>query len=92
MKEAPWAKAAFRDARDHRGQQYHRALRGLAARWMRVLWTCWSTCTPYDPTRHTTAIAAPDDGLTSTTDKPPATLAARLTPLPPRPRSTTAGS
>ncbi len=40
MKQAPWAAAAFRDARDHRGQRYHRALRGLAARWMRVLWTC----------------------------------------------------
>ncbi len=50
--------AAFRDARDHRGQHYHRALRGLAARWMRVLWTCWTTNTPYDPERHTTAAQA----------------------------------
>jgi transposase len=58
MKEAPWAAAAFRDARDHRGQRYHRALRGLAARWMRVLWTCWTTNTPYDPELHTTAVEA----------------------------------
>jgi transposase len=58
MKQAPWAKAAFRDARDRRGQHYHRALRGLAARWMRVLWTCWHTNTPYDPERHTTALEA----------------------------------
>jgi hypothetical protein len=58
MKQAPWAKAAFRDARDRRGQHYHRALRGLAARWMRVLWTCWHTNTPYDPERHTTAVDA----------------------------------
>ena len=58
MKESPWAAAAFRDARDHRGQRYHRALRGLAARWMRVLWTCWTTNTPYDPQRHTTAVEA----------------------------------
>jgi transposase len=58
MKQAPWAKAAFRDARDRRGQHYHRALRGLAARWMRVLWTCWHTNTPYDPERHTTAVEA----------------------------------
>lgn len=55
MKEAPWAAAAFREARDHRGQRYHRALRGIAARWMRVLWTCWSTNTPYQPELHTTA-------------------------------------
>ncbi|MCA1695693.1 MAG: transposase [Actinobacteria bacterium] len=58
MKEAPWAAAAFREARDHRGQRYHRALRGLAARWMRVLWTCWSTNTLYDPQHHTTAVKA----------------------------------
>jgi transposase len=58
MKEAPWAKAAFHDARDRRGHHYHRALRGLAARWMRVLWACWSTHTPYDPKRHITAMAA----------------------------------
>jgi hypothetical protein len=57
IKEAPWAAAAFRDARDH-GQRYHRALRGLAARWMRVLWTCWTASTPYDPQRHTTAVKA----------------------------------
>ncbi len=29
MKESPWAAAAFRQARDQRGQRYHRALRGL---------------------------------------------------------------
>jgi transposase len=58
MKQAPWAKAAFREARDRRGQHYHRALRGLAARWMRVLWTCWQASTPYDPKRHTTAMTA----------------------------------
>jgi hypothetical protein len=23
---------------------------------MRVLWACWSTHTPYDPKRHTTAM------------------------------------
>lgn len=57
MKEAPWA-AAFREARDHRGQRYHRPLRGSAARWMRVLWTCWSTNTLYDPQHHTTAVKA----------------------------------
>lgn len=55
MKESPWAAAAFRQARDQRGQRYHRALRGLAARWMRVLWRCWTDEVPYDPTKHTTA-------------------------------------
>ncbi len=38
IKESPWVAAAFREARDQRGQRHHRALRGLAARWMRILW------------------------------------------------------
>lgn len=53
LKVSPWANEAFRHARDHRGQRYHRALRGLAARWTRVLWRCWSDNTLYDPERHT---------------------------------------
>lgn len=56
MKESPWAAQAFRQARD-RGQPYHRALRGLAARWMRILWRCWTDNTTYDPSKHTAAAA-----------------------------------
>jgi transposase len=55
MKESPWAAAAFRQARDQRGQRYHRALRGLSARWMRILWRCWTDRVPYDPAKHTAA-------------------------------------
>jgi transposase len=55
MKESPWAAAAFREARDHRGHRYHRALRGLSARWMRVLWRCWTDRVPYHPGKHTGA-------------------------------------
>ncbi|HTK61853.1 MAG TPA: IS110 family transposase [Pseudonocardia sp.] len=65
LKEAPWANSAFREARDQRGQRYHRALRGIGARWMRVLWTCWTTNTPYDPDRHTTATAALEAAATA---------------------------
>ena len=55
LKESSWAAAAFRQARDQRGQRYHRALRGLAARWMRVLWRCWADGLPYDPSKHRSA-------------------------------------
>lgn len=55
IKHSPWAAAAFREARDQRGQRYHRALRGLAARWMRILWTCWTDNTIYESTRHNAA-------------------------------------
>lgn len=61
LKESPWAAQAFRQARTQRGQRYHRALRGLAARWTRILWRCWTDQVPYDPARHTSAAA-----LTST--------------------------
>jgi transposase len=55
IKTSPWAATAFRQARDERGQRYHRALRGLAARWMRVAWRCWQDGTPYDPALHSGA-------------------------------------
>jgi hypothetical protein len=58
LKTSPWAAAAFRQARDERGQRYHRALRGLAARWMRVGWRCWQDQTTYDPAVHTGAQTA----------------------------------
>jgi transposase len=58
LKTSPWAAAAFRQARDERGQRYHRALRGLAARWMRVAWRCWQDRVAYDPAVHTGAAIA----------------------------------
>jgi transposase len=48
---SPWARASYDDARQ-RGQRSYRALRGLGARWARVLWRCWQDSTPYDATRH----------------------------------------
>ena len=55
IKVSPWAAASFREGRDRRGQRYHRALRGLAARWMRVAWRCWQDGATYDPALHTGA-------------------------------------
>ena len=55
LKTSPWAASAFRQARDRRGQHYHRALRGLAARWTRILWRCWTDHTTYDPEQHNSA-------------------------------------
>lgn len=58
LKTSPWAAAAFRQARNDRGQRYHRALRGLAARWMRVAWRCWQDSVVYDPALHNGAVIA----------------------------------
>lgn len=51
VKTSPWARAAYDEARA-RKQQHHCALRGLGARWMRVLWRVWTDGVPYDETRH----------------------------------------
>lgn len=60
LETSPWANAAFREARDQRGQRYHRALRGLGARWMRVAWHCWQTNSTYDPAKHGSAVKLAD--------------------------------
>ena len=57
LKVSPWAAQAFQTGRAERGQRYHRALRGVAARWMGVLWRCWNDGTTYDPAKHLAAIA-----------------------------------
>lgn len=51
LKESDWAADAYRQARD-RGQHHYRALRGLGARWTRILWRCWTSHTAYDPAVH----------------------------------------
>jgi transposase len=51
IRENQWARAHYDQARAH-GQQHNRALRGLGARWVRILWRCWTDGTPYDPARH----------------------------------------
>jgi transposase len=51
LNQSPWAADAYQQARD-RGQHHYRALRGLGARWTRILWRCWTNRTTYDPTVH----------------------------------------
>jgi transposase len=58
LKESTWASEAHRQARA-RGQHPHRALRGLGARWVRVLRRCWTDCVPYDPAKHHKPAAQP---------------------------------
>jgi transposase len=51
LKSSPWAREAYDQARA-RKLPHHRALRGLGARWMRVLWRAWTDGVPYDEARH----------------------------------------
>jgi transposase len=52
IRESDWARGAY-DAARARGHGKYRALRGLGARWTRILWRCWTDHTTYDPARHT---------------------------------------
>ena len=51
VREDDWSRQAYQQARA-RGQLHNRALRGIGARWIRVLWRAWSDHSTYDPTRH----------------------------------------
>lgn len=51
VRENEWAGEAYHAARS-RGQLHNRALRGVGARWVRILWRCWTDHTRYDPARH----------------------------------------
>jgi transposase len=55
-REDPRSKAIY-DAGRARGQGKYRALRGLGARWVRILWRCWTDHTCYDSARHHQAAA-----------------------------------
>lgn len=50
-REDDWSRHIYETARN-RGQGKYRALRGLGARWTRILWRCWTDRIPYDPVIH----------------------------------------
>jgi transposase len=49
----PWAAQLYNHAVD-RGHDHPHAVRILARAWLAIIWKCWTTNTPYDPTRHRT--------------------------------------
>jgi transposase len=48
---SPWAAQLYASARA-RGKRHPHAVRILARAWLRVIWACWTTNTPYDPAHH----------------------------------------
>ena len=50
--QSRWAQGLYRDARA-RGKRNPHATRIVARSWIRVIWACWHTNTPYDPLKHT---------------------------------------
>jgi transposase len=49
--QSPWAGRLYADARA-RGKRNPHATRIVARAWLRVIWACWHTGTPYDPRAH----------------------------------------
>ena len=47
----PWAADLYDRARA-RGHDHPHATRVLARAWLHIIWHCWQTNTPYDPSRH----------------------------------------
>ena len=50
-----WARAYY-DQQRARGNQHHAALRALAYKWIRILFRCWQTRTPYDEPTYLSAL------------------------------------
>ena len=50
-----WAKA-FYDAQIKQGKGHHAAVRALAFKWVRILFRCWQTRTPYDENVYVAAL------------------------------------
>jgi transposase len=46
-----WASAYYHHMKA-KGKSHHVILRALAFKWIRILWKCWQTHTPYDETRY----------------------------------------
>ncbi|MFN7944284.1 MAG: hypothetical protein U0Z53_02955 [Blastocatellia bacterium] len=46
-----WARAFYHRQRS-KGKGHAAALRALAFKWIRIIWKCWQTRTPYDEARY----------------------------------------
>ena len=53
-RSSDWAAQRYAAARA-RGQRHPHALRTLGRAWLRIIWACWRTKTPYNPARHEAA-------------------------------------
>lgn len=55
IRYSTWARAYYALQRS-RGKGHHAAVRALAFKWLRILWRCWYTRTPYDETHYLRAL------------------------------------
>jgi hypothetical protein len=57
MLQDSWAAKLYADARG-RGKRHPHATRIVARAWLRIIWACWTTQQPYDPSRHRTSTSS----------------------------------
>ena len=50
-----WARAYY-DQQKEKGLRHHAILRGLAYKWIRIIYRCWQEKTPYDEARYLAAL------------------------------------
>ena len=55
VRKSLWARAYYERQRQ-RGASHHAAVRSLAYKWIRVLYRCWQTRTPYDENQYLEAL------------------------------------
>jgi len=55
LNKSAWARA-FYDQKRSEGQGHHAAVRALAYKWIRVLFRCWKSNTPYDEQKYVQAL------------------------------------
>ncbi|HSG23261.1 MAG TPA: IS110 family transposase [Azonexus sp.] len=55
INKSSWAGAYYRQQRE-KGSSYQVAVRALAFKWIRILYQCWKTQTPYDETKYLNAL------------------------------------
>lgn len=67
-----WAKAYYRQQRS-RGKTHQAAVRALAFKWIRIIWKCWQTRTPYDDAIYLASLHRQGSALCQKLTKEPAT-------------------
>ena len=55
MLYCPWARAYY-EQHKQRGKRHWSILRSLAFIWLRILWKCWQTRTPYNEAHYLAAL------------------------------------
>ena len=50
-----WAQAYYEMLREH-GKKHHTAIRSLAFKWIRIMYSCWKNRTKYDETKYIKAL------------------------------------